>query len=127
VIVAAIAAALVLVAGLWIYGSATKEVSAPNAHAVPAPAAAALLSVAPVSMSMTVKAADTAAKPTSAKPEQPKTANTEAAASEPKHPATSKVIEIAAAKPKPELEAEVQAPKLALASNDSALSSLSKL
>jgi len=127
VIVAAVAAALVLVAGLWIYGSATKEVSAPTAHAVPAPAAAALPAVTPVSMSMTVKAGDTATKPTSAKPEQPKTANTEAAASETKHPAISKVIEIAAAKPKPEPEAEVPAPKLPLTSNDSVVSSLSKL
>jgi protein TonB len=126
-IVAAVAAALVLVAGLWIYGSATKEVSAPTARAVPAPATAALPPATPVSMSMTVKAEDTAAKPTSAKPEQPKAANTEAVAFEPKHPAASKVIEIAAAKPRPEPEAEVQAPKLALTSNDSVVNSLSKL
>jgi TonB family protein len=126
---AAVAAALLLAAGIWVYRSTSKEVP-PPAISVPAPVAAALPPVAaalPVPKSVK---ADALAKPAVAQPEQPKTSQpAESSAVEPKHPTASPVREIAPAQPKPkqEPEPEMPAPKLALAANDAAVSSINKL
>ena len=125
---AAVAAGLVLVAGLWLYHSATKEVHAPVAAAVPSPLAATVApAVNPGPAPLTIKF-EPAAKPAVAKPEQPKE-------SKPARPAAvdetrlvpTPVMEIAAGKPKQEPEPEIQAPKLVLASNDATVSSIGKL
>jgi protein TonB len=63
-------------------------------------------------------------------PEQPKLSKPdESVAVEPRHQPAKPVFEIAAAQPKPkqESEPEMAAPKLSLASNDAAVSSISKL
>lgn len=126
---AAFAAALLVVAGLWVFRSTRKEVPSPPVS-VPAPVAAALppavAAGAPVPAA--VKGA-APAKPAVAQPEPSKISKpAESVAVEPKHRPATPVIEIAAAQPKPKQEPEMTAPKLALApSNDAAVSSISKL
>jgi TonB family protein len=76
------------------------------------------------------KKAEAPAKPAVAQPEQPKISQpAESVAVEPKRRTATPVFEIAAAQPtlQREPEAEMAAPKLALASNDAAVSSISKL
>jgi protein TonB len=125
---AAVAAALLVAAGIWVYRSTSKEVP-PPAVSVPAPVAAALppgvAAAAPVPVP---RKAEAPAKPAVAQPEQPKTSPpAESVAVEPKHRTATPVIEIAAAQPKQDLEPEMAAPKLAPAANDAAVSSISKL
>ncbi|MFI5087291.1 MAG: TonB family protein [Terriglobales bacterium] len=126
---AGVTAALLVVAGLLVFHSTSKEVP-PPAVSVPAPVAVALppaTAAAPVPVAVK---AGTRAKPAVAQPEQPKASNpAESVAVEPKHRTVTPVIEIAAAQPKPkqESEPEMAAPKLSLASNDAAVSSISKL
>ncbi|MGA2000302.1 MAG: TonB family protein [Terriglobales bacterium] len=126
---AGVAAALLVVAGLLVFHSTSKEVP-PPAVSVPAPFTVALPpAVAAAPVPVAVKAG-TRAKPAVAQPEQPKASNpAESVAVEPKHRTATPVIEIAAAQPKPkqESEPEMAAPKLSLASNDAAVSSISKL
>ena len=126
---AAVAAAVLVAAGLWVFRSTSKEVP-PPAVSVPAPVAAALppavAAAAPVPVP---RKAEAPAKPAVAQPEQPKTSPpAESVAVEPKHRTATPVIEIAAAQPKQDSEPEMAAPKLApAASNDAAVSSISKL
>jgi protein TonB len=129
--VAAVAAALVIAAGLWVVRSSTKEIPPPAAP-VPAPVAVSLPPVAAAAKPAppAVVKAEAPAKPPVAQPEQPKASiRAELPAVEPVHQPAARVMEIAAAQPKPKQEPEpdVPAPKLALASNDAALSSLSKV
>ena len=127
---AAVAAALLVAAGLWVYRSTSNEVPPPTVS-VPAPVAAALPPTVAAATPVPVpRKAEAPAKPAVAQPEQPKISQpAESVAVEPKHRTATPVIEIAAAQPKPkrEPEAEMAAPKLALASNDAAVSSISKL
>jgi len=127
---AAVAAALLVAAGLWVFRSTSKEVP-PPAVSVPAPVAAALppaaAAAAPVPAAVKAEAP---AKPAVAQQEQTKPSKpAESVAVEPKHQPATPVFEIAAAQPKPkqELEPEMAAPKLSLASSDAAVSSISKL
>jgi protein TonB len=125
---AAVAAAFLLVAGLWVYRSTSKEVP-PPAVSVPAPAATALpptvVAAAPVPVAVKAEAPG---RPAVGQPEQPKTSQpAESVAVEPKHRTATPVLQIAAAQPNPDQESEMLAPKLALASNDAAVSSISKL
>jgi protein TonB len=127
--VGAVAAAFLVAAGLWVLRSTSKEVPPPTVS-VPAPVATALppavAAAAPVPVAVKAEAHP---KPAVAQPEQPKTSQpAESVAVEPKHQTATPVIEIAAAQPKQGPEPEMAAPQLALgASNDAALSSISKL
>ena len=125
--IAAVAAAVLVSAGLWIARSTSKEIP-PPAVSMPGPAAAVppLADAAAAPVPVPVKTG-TPAKPAVAQPAQPNASQEiELIVVEPKHRPAAPVLEIAAAKPKPE-ESEMAAPKLALASNDAAVSSLSKL
>jgi TonB family protein len=127
---AAVAAVLLVAAGLWVYRSTSSEVPPPTVS-VPAPVAAALPpAVAAAAPVLVPKKAEAPAKPAVAQPEQPKISQpAESVAVEPKRRTATPVFEIAAAQPtlQREPEAEMAAPKLALASNDAAVSSISKL
>jgi protein TonB len=123
---AAVAAALLLAAGLWVFRSTGKEIP-PPAVSVPAPVAVTLPPAA--AAAAPVKGA-VPAKPAVTQPEQTETSKpAESAAVEPRHQPATPVLEIATAQPKPKQdpEPEMQAPKLAPASNDAAVSSISKL
>lgn len=124
---AAVAAVLLVAAGL-VFRSTSKEVP-PPAVSAPAPASVALPPAAAAAAPVPVAVkAEGRAKPAVAQAEQPKTSKpAESAAVEPKLRTAKPVIEIAAAQPKPQQEQEMQAPKLSLAPNDAALSSISKL
>ena len=131
VLAGGIAAALLLAVGLLVFRSTSKEVP-PPAVSVPAPVAAALPpDAAPAAKPAPVAVKTEAhAKPAVGQPEQPKPSNpAESVAVEPKHQPAKPVFEIAAAQPKPKQvsEPEMAAPKLSLASNDAAVSSISKL
>ncbi len=125
---AAVAAALLVAAGLWVYRSTSKEVPSP-AVSVPAPVATALPPAVAAAARVPVAVKATApAKPAVAQPEPSKISKpAESVAVEPKHRTATPVLEIATAQPKQEPEPEMQAPKLAPASNDAAVSSISKL
>ncbi len=127
---AAVAAGLVLVAGLWLYHSATKEVPAPVATAVPSPVTATVApAVNPAPVPLTINY-EPATKPAVIKPEQPKESKpAPAAAVDETRRVPAPVMEIATGKPMPKQEPqpEIQAPKLALASNDATLNSIGKL
>jgi periplasmic protein TonB len=124
---AAVAAALLVAAGLWVFRWTNKDVP-PPAVSVPAPVNVApppATAAAPVAVAMKAEAH---AKPAVAQPEQPKPSKpAESVAVEPGHRPATPIFEIAAAQPKPKQEPEMPAPKLSLASNDAAVSSVSKL
>ncbi|HEX9120342.1 MAG TPA: TonB family protein [Terriglobales bacterium] len=124
---AAVAAVLLVAAGL-VFRSTSKEVP-PPAVSVPAPVTVALPPAAAAAAPVPVAVkAEARAKPAVEQPEQPKPSKpAESVAVEPKLRTATPVIEIAAAQPKPQQEQEMQAPKLSLASNDAAVSSISKL
>lgn len=125
----AVAAAVLVVAGLFVFRSTSKEVP-PPAVSVPAPATAALPPAAAAAPVPPAVKTELRAKPAVGQPEQPKLSKeAEPVAAEPKRQPAKPVIEIAAAQPKlkQESEPEMAAPKLSLASNDAALSSISKL
>lgn len=124
-----VAAAVLAVAGLFVFRSTNKEVP-PPAVSVPAPAAAALPPAAAAAPVPAAVKTELRAKPAVGQPEQPKPSKAaESVAVEPKRQPAKPVIEIAAAQPKlkQESEPEMAAPKLPLALNDAAVSSISKL
>ncbi|MGB9106556.1 MAG: TonB family protein [Terriglobales bacterium] len=127
---AAVAAAFLVAAGVWVFRSTSNEV-APPAVSVPAPVAASLPpAVAAAAPAPVAVKGEAHPKPAVAQPEQPKPSQpAESVAVEPRHQSATPVLEIAAAQPKPkqEPEPEMAAPKLAPASNDAAVSSISKL
>jgi TonB family protein len=124
-----VAAAVLVVAGLLVFRSTNKEVP-PPAVSVPAPATAALPPAAAAAPVPSAVKTELRAKPAVGQPEQPKPSKeAEPVAVELRRQPAKPVIQIAAAQPKLQQlsEPEIAAPKLPLALNDAAVSSISKL
>lgn len=122
------AAALVVLAGLWMYMSATKEVTPPSAHAVqPAIATPAMPATAAAATTTPklelVSKSSTSVEKSAEKPSK----SVEVADVTKKIAPPVKVMELAAGKPRAPQAEVIDAPKLAMASGTDVVSTLSRL
>jgi len=119
-----IAAALIVVGGLWMYMGATKEVAPPSGHAVQPAIPAATMPAAVAAAPTATPKLELVSKGNTTIEKSPKPV--EVADTTKKVAAPVKVIELAAAKTHAQADV-VEAPKLALASSADAVSTLSRL